>query len=99
VALAKWLASGSRVLVFDEPTRGIDVGAKTEVFQLMTRLAAQGVGILMLSSEIPEVLAMADRILVMHRGRIVGEYARGEATQEDLLRSAVGLTQGEVEGT
>lgn len=99
VALAKWLASGSRVLVFDEPTRGIDVGAKTEVFQLMTRLAAQGVGILMLSSEIPEVLAMADRILVMHRGRIVGEYARGEATQEDLLRSAVGLTQGEAEGT
>lgn len=90
VALAKWMASRSRVLIFDEPTRGIDVGAKTEVFHLMSRLAAQGVGILMLSSEIPEVLAMADRILVMHRGRVVREYQRG-ATQEDLLRSAVGL--------
>ncbi|MBM3471386.1 MAG: sugar ABC transporter ATP-binding protein [Armatimonadetes bacterium] len=91
VVLAKWLASKSRVLVFDEPTRGIDVGAKTEVFQLMGRLCAQGVGLLMLSSEIPEVLAMADRILVMHRGQITAEYRRGEATQEDLLRSAVGL--------
>lgn len=91
VALAKWMASRSHVLIFDEPTRGIDVGAKTEVFHLMGALAAQGVGILMLSSEIPEVLAMADRILVMHRGRIVSEYARGQATQEDLLRSAVGL--------
>ncbi len=92
VVLAKWLASKSRVLIFDEPTRGIDVGAKTEVFHLMGRLCAQGVGLLMLSSEIPEVLAMADRILVMHRGRIAAEYARGEATQEDLLRSAVGLS-------
>ncbi len=91
VALAKWLASRSHVLIFDEPTRGIDVGAKTEVFLLMSRLAGEGAGILMLSSEIPEVLAMADRILVMHRGRIVREYARGAATQEDLLRSAVGL--------
>ena len=91
VALAKWMASRSHVLIFDEPTRGIDVGAKTEVFHLMTRLAGQGAGVLMLSSEIPEVLAMADRILVMHRGRIVREYPRGQATQEDLLRSAVGL--------
>lgn len=91
VVLAKWLASKSRVLIFDEPTRGIDVGAKTEVFQLMGRLCAQGVGLLMLSSEIPEVLAMADRILVMHRGQITAEYRRGEATQEDLLRSAIGL--------
>jgi len=91
IALAKWLASRAHVLIFDEPTRGIDVGAKTEVFHLMGRLAAQGAGIIMLSSEIPEVLAMADRILVMHRGRIVREYRRGEATQEALLRSAVGL--------
>ncbi len=91
VALAKWMASESRVLIFDEPTRGIDVGAKTEVFHLISRLAERGVGILMLSSEIPEVLAMADRILVMHRGRIMREYRHGDATQEDLLRSAVGL--------
>lgn len=91
VALAKWIASKSRVLIFDEPTRGIDVGAKTEVFHLMSGLAEQGVGILMLSSEIPEVLAMADRILVMHRGRVMKEYRRGEASQEDLLRAAVGL--------
>jgi len=98
MALAKWLASRSRVLIFDEPTRGIDVGAKTEVFHLMNRLAAQGVGILMLSSEIPEVLAMADRILVMHRGLIMREYARGAASQEDLLRSAIGLTNSSVEG-
>lgn len=92
VVLAKWMASKSRVLIFDEPTRGIDVGAKTEVFHLMGRLCALGVGLLMLSSEIPEVLAMADRILVMHRGRVAAEYGRGEATQEDLLRSAVGLS-------
>ncbi len=91
VVLAKWLASRSRVLIFDEPTRGIDVGAKTEVFHLMGRLCGLGVGLLMLSSEIPEVLAMADRIMVMHRGRIAAEYGRGQATQEDLLRCAVGL--------
>lgn len=97
VVLAKWLAGKSRVLIFDEPTRGIDVGAKTEVFQLMGRLCAQGVGLLMLSSEIPEVLAMADRILVMHRGQITAEYRRGEATQEDLLRSAVGLSSSGME--
>lgn len=97
VVLAKWLASKSRVLIFDEPTRGIDVGAKTEVFQLMGRLCALGVGLLMFSSEIPEVLAMADRILVMHRGQITAEYRRGEATQEDLLRSAVGLSASGLE--
>lgn len=91
VVLAKWLASKSRVLIFDEPTRGIDVGSKTEVFHLMGRLCAQGVGIVMLSSEIPEVLGMADRILVIHRGQIAAEYGRGRATQEDLLRSAIGL--------
>ncbi len=98
VVLAKWLASNSRVLIFDEPTRGIDVGAKSEVFHLMSRLCAQGVGILMLSSEIPEVLAMADRIMVIHRGRVTATYARGEATQEDLLRSAVGLVPSKAEG-
>jgi len=91
VALAKWLCSQSKTLIFDEPTRGIDVGAKVEVFRLMNDLAKQGVGIIMMSSEIPEVLAMADRILVMAGGSFVAEYARGQATQEDLLRAAAAV--------
>lgn len=89
VALAKWLCTQAKVLVFDEPTRGIDVGAKTEVFRLMSDLAKQGVGIVFISSEMPEVLAMADRILVMARGSFVAEYAAGQATQETLMRDAV----------
>ena len=88
VVLARWLYSGAKVLIFDEPTRGIDVGAKAEVFTLMSQLAKKGVGIIMISSEMPEVLAMADRILVMSEGSFSGEYQAGEATQEHLLRSA-----------
>jgi ribose transport system ATP-binding protein len=91
VALAKWLCSRSKILIFDEPTRGIDVGAKVEVFRLMNDLAKQGVGIIMMSSEIPEVLAMADRVLVMAGGSFVAEYVRGQATQEDLLRTAAAM--------
>jgi ribose transport system ATP-binding protein len=89
VALAKWLCSESKILILDEPTRGIDVGAKVEVFRLMNNLAREGVGVIMISSELPEVLAMADRILVMSRGRFVAEYERGECTKEDILRCAV----------
>ncbi|NIN69771.1 MAG: ATP-binding cassette domain-containing protein [Anaerolineae bacterium] len=89
VALAKWLCSESKILILDEPTRGIDVGAKVEVFRLMNNLAGEGVGVIMISSELPEVLAMADRIFVMARGRIMGEFAGGECTQEDILRCAV----------
>jgi len=89
VALAKWLCSRAKILIFDEPTRGIDVGAKVDVFRLMNDLAKQGVGIIMLSSELPEVLAMADHILVMAGGSFVAEYAGGQASQEDLLRGAV----------
>ncbi len=88
VALSKWLCSGSKILIFDEPTRGIDVGAKSEIFQLFNQLAKEKVGILMISSELPEILAMADRIFVMRRGVFTAEYRRGEATQEKLLRSA-----------
>ncbi|MFQ5880310.1 MAG: sugar ABC transporter ATP-binding protein, partial [Dehalococcoidia bacterium] len=88
VVLARWLASNSTVLIFDEPTRGIDVGAKAEVFALMDQLTQGGVGIIMISSEMPEILAMADRILVMRGGRFTAEYRRGEATQELLLRGA-----------
>ena len=90
VALAKWLCSRSKILVFDEPTRGIDVGAKAEVFRLMNELAQQGVGIIMISSELPEVMAMADRILVMARGSLTAEYGRGQASQEEIMRSAAG---------
>lgn len=89
VALAKWICSRSKIMIFDEPTRGIDVGAKTDVFKLMGKLIGRGVGIIMISSELPEVLAIADRILVMCRGAITAEFDRGAATQEDILRYAV----------
>ncbi len=88
VVLARWLFSKAKILIFDEPTRGIDVGAKAEVFTLMNQLTKNKAGIVMISSEMPEILAMADRILVMRAGRITAEFAAGEATQEKLLRSA-----------
>ncbi len=88
VVLARWLASNSKILIFDEPTRGIDVGAKAEVFTLMEELTEQGVGILMISSEMPEILAMADRIMVMKEGQFSAEFQADEATQESLLRAA-----------
>ncbi len=93
VVLARWLASGVRVLVLDEPTRGIDVGAKREVFALIGDLVRQGVGVLLLSSEIPELLSVADRILVLRTGRVTAEFPRGRATQEDVLRAATELTE------
>jgi ABC-type sugar transport system ATPase subunit len=87
VVIAKWLATHARVILFDEPTRGIDVGAKMEVFETMDELARAGAAILMMSSEMAEVQAVADRILVMRQGRIAGELPRG-ASQEDILRLA-----------
>ena len=84
VVLSKWLATEPRILIMDEPTRGIDVGAKAEIHRLMSALAADGVAIMMISSELPEVLGMSDRILVMRGGRIVSEVARGEATQSGI---------------
>ncbi|MDQ6693343.1 MAG: sugar ABC transporter ATP-binding protein [Chloroflexota bacterium] len=95
VVLAKWLTGRSKLLIFDEPTRGIDVGAKVEVYQLMNELTAQGVAILMVSSELLEVLGMSDRIMVMHEGRQTGIFSREEATQEILLRAALGEAQEE----
>ncbi len=80
--LAKWLISGPDLLIFDEPTRGIDVGAKAEIWQLMRELADQGKGILMISSELPEIVGMSDRIVVMHRGCVVGEMDGRSATEE-----------------
>jgi ribose transport system ATP-binding protein len=88
VCLARWLCNEAKVLIVDEPTRGIDVGAKTEVYALLDELTQRGVSIVMISSEMPELLAMADRIIVMHEGRIAAAYQRGEATQEMLLKSA-----------
>jgi ribose transport system ATP-binding protein len=88
--VAKWLASQSRVLIMDEPTRGIDVGAKAEVHALMSRLAQEGVGIIMISSELPEILGMSDRILVMSGGRVAAILDREEATQEIIMAYASG---------
>lgn len=90
VVLAKWLCTQSRFLIFDEPTRGIDVGTKAEIHQLMNELVKQGAAILMISSELPELLNMSDRIYVLHKGHIVKELSREEATQEAILRYAMG---------
>ncbi|MEG2623632.1 MAG: sugar ABC transporter ATP-binding protein, partial [Clostridia bacterium] len=90
VVLSKWLASTPKVLILDEPTRGIDVGAKQEIHELMSDLAGQGVAIIMISSELPEILGMSDRIIVMHEGRVKGEISRAEATQEKIMLMAVG---------
>ena len=86
--LARWLSSGARILIFDEPTRGIDVGAKAEVFALMSRLVGEGVAILMISSEMAELIGMADRVLVMRGGRLTAELSRERLSQEQLLRNA-----------
>jgi len=91
VVLAKWLCNNVQVLIVDEPTRGIDVGAKLEVYDLMNRLSDQGVAIIMISSELPEILGMSDRILVIHDGKINGELDARETSQEELLYLAAGL--------
>jgi rhamnose transport system ATP-binding protein len=91
VVLAKWLARKPTVLIVDEPTRGIDVGTKAEVHRLLSELAAQGVAVLMISSELPEVLGMADRILVLFEGNITREFARDDATEDAIMQAATGL--------
>ncbi|MFJ6700275.1 sugar ABC transporter ATP-binding protein [Streptomyces sp. NPDC091272] len=90
VVLAKWLATGPRVLIVDEPTRGIDVGTKAEVHRLLSALAAEGVAVLMISSDLPEILGMADRVLVMHEGRLTAEIPRARATEESVMAAATG---------
>jgi rhamnose transport system ATP-binding protein len=90
VVLGKWLATNPSVLILDEPTRGIDVGAKSEVHRIISELAARGLAIILISSDLPEVLAMADRVIVLHEGRITGEFARSEATQERVMFAATG---------
>jgi rhamnose transport system ATP-binding protein len=93
VVLGKWLATEPRVLIVDEPTRGIDVGTKAEVHRLLSELAGEGLAVLMISSELPEVLGMADRVLVMHEGRLTGELTRDEADEERVMRAATGRTR------
>ena len=90
VVLAKWLLTQARILLLDEPTRGVDVGAKKEIYATIANLAAQGLGILLISSELPEILGMCDRTLVMREGRLVGEFTREEATEEKILACAAG---------
>jgi ABC-type sugar transport system ATPase subunit len=90
VVIAKWLSIGPRVLLLDEPTRGVDIGAKTEIHKIISKLADQGLAVLMISSELPEVLGVSDRILVMHEGKLRAELSRDEATQEKIMYYATG---------
>ncbi len=91
IVLAKWLATGARILFLDEPTRGIDVGSKAEIYMLINELAAAGVAIVLMSSDLPEVLALSDRVLVMREGRIAGEFTRADASAERVMACAVGM--------
>jgi rhamnose transport system ATP-binding protein len=93
VVLGKWLATGPKVLIIDEPTRGIDVGTKAEVHRLLSELASQGVAVLMISSELPEVLGMADRVVVLFEGQVTREFARAEATEDAIMHAATGLIE------
>ncbi|HEV2764293.1 MAG TPA: ATP-binding cassette domain-containing protein, partial [Pyrinomonadaceae bacterium] len=90
VVLAKWLSLEPKVLIFDEPTRGIDVGAKAEIYELMRKLAESGVAIIMISSDMEEVINVSDRVAVMHEGRVTGVLTREECTEENIMRLAVG---------
>jgi rhamnose transport system ATP-binding protein len=99
VVLAKWLASKPRILILDEPTRGIDIGAKVEVHRIISELAASGLGIILISSDLPEVLAMSDRIVVLHEGRVTAEISRSDATEERVMVAATGQERAGATGT
>jgi ribose transport system ATP-binding protein len=90
VVLGKWLARRPRVLILDEPTRGVDVGARSEIYALMDELAGEGVAVLMISSDLEEVLGMSDRVLVLCRGRLAGELSRAELSEEAVMHLATG---------
>src|SRR5262249_41614875 len=98
VALARWLAAEPRVIILEEPTQGVDIGAKAEIYRLMCDLAAKGLAIIMISSELPEVIGMSDRVAVMHGGTVTGVLARAQATQERILELALGHTIGKAVG-
>ena len=91
VVLSKWLAAEPRVLILDEPTRGVDVGAKADVHRTISHLATQGLAIVLISSELPEVLGMSDRVVVIREGRVVAELERAEATSERIMDAATGV--------
>jgi ribose transport system ATP-binding protein len=99
VVLAKWLLARTRILLLDEPTRGVDISAKVEIYHIITRLVEAGIGVLLISSEMPEVLGMSDRILVMREGRQVAELTRAEATEEKLLQHAAGVREAASAGS
>ena len=90
--LARWLMTNPRLLILDEPTRGIDVGAKAEIYRLISFLASEGMAVIMISSELPEVLGMSDRVMVMHEGELMGTLDRSDATQEKVMQLASGMT-------
>ena len=94
VVLAKWLNAHPQVFILDEPTRGIDIGAKVEIYKLLNTLADQGVAVIIISSELPEVLGMSDRILVMAEGEIVSDFTRDKATKEKVIAYATGSVRG-----
>src|SRR5699024_4973244 len=91
VVIAKWLLTNPKILILDEPTRGIDIGAKTEIYKLMNELVDRGFSILLISSDMEEVINMSDRIIVFHEGKITGEVAHQDATQEKILEYATGI--------
>ena len=89
--ISKWLLTNPRILIIDEPTRGIDVGAKAEIHLLMSKLAQQGCAVIMISSELPEILGMSDRIMVMHEGKKSGEVLHNDANENNVMHLAFGL--------
>jgi ribose transport system ATP-binding protein len=93
VVLSKWFIRKANIYIFDEPTRGIDVGAKVEIYRLMQRLAKEGAAIIMISSELPEIMNISDRIVVIHNGKLTGEFLHGQASEEMIMRAAFGLTE------
>ena len=93
--LARWMCADPEILIMDEPTRGIDVGAKYEIYCIINQLVAAGKSVIMISSELPEVLGMSDRIYIMNEGRIVGEVTKEEATQEKIMSCILKSSKGE----
>ena len=91
VALAKWVAADCKCIVFDEPTRGVDVGAKVEIYNIINKLAESGVGIIMISSEMTEIIGMCDRAIVMRQGQITGEFSKEEISENSMIKAAMGV--------
>ena len=91
VVLAKWMQTEPKVLLLDEPTRGIDIGAKQDIYRLMRAWAARGMAILLITTEMPELLALSDRIVVLYRGRVAGEFSGAQASAQTVLEAAMGM--------